>query len=340
MIDKYHLISHFLHWLPPELAHNVAIQLLRYFPVKNQIADLDLHPFSQDRMGIHFPHPIGLAAGFDKQGDVFHKLGQLGFSFLEIGSVTPKPQAGNPRPRLFRLPEQQAIINRYGFNSKGLNYMLNKLTTLKRTCITGINLGKNKQTIHDIDDFILGVNMLGDQADYLTLNISSPNTPGLRDLQNPLILQPLLKEVNRILRQKKRNIPLLVKLSPDMPLQEERRLVEFLVEQGIGGIIVSNSLFVEQGGLSGEPLKAKSTEMLKRVHLITEGKIPLIGCGGIASGQDAFEKLLAGAHLLQIYTAFVYQGPAIISRILKELNALFCEKGITHIQEITGRYST
>lgn len=328
------MITTLLHWLPPEIAHHLAIQLLRHFPVKNVITDLDIPELSQTLMGLHFPHPLGLAAGFDKDGEVFDKLGQLGFSFVEIGSITPRPQPGNPKPRLFRVPEQKAIINRYGFNSKGIEYMQQCLKRYPRTCITGINLGKNKETENAIDDFLLGATAFSKQADYFTLNISSPNTPGLRDLQNPETLKPILEGLRAILTTQK----LLVKLSPDMPLDLEARLVEFLVGR-VEGIIVSNTTMVEQGGLSGEPLKERATAMLKRVHQITQGQLILIGCGGISCGQDAYDKLLAGANLLQLYTSFIYQGPQVIRRVLLELKALFARDGIKNIQEINASNS-
>ncbi|MFU8797618.1 MAG: dihydroorotate dehydrogenase (quinone) [Gammaproteobacteria bacterium] len=305
-----------LHLLPPELAHDTAIKLLRFFPVKNIIADIDTKDLAQTLLGLHFPHPLGLAAGFDKHGDVSDKLGQLGFSFLEVGSVTPRPQPGNLKPRVFRVPEQHAIINRFGFNSKGLDYMQHKLEKRPRTCITGINLGKNKDSIHAEEDFVLGAQRLDKHADYFTINVSSPNTPGLRDLQTPNALEPIIREIRGVTQK-----PLFVKLSPDMALSQEKTLVEFLAEK-IDGIIVSNTTMVEGGGLSGPPLKQRSTDMLRRVYTITQGRIVLIGCGGISSGADAYEKLCAGAQLLQIYTAFIYQGPAVIRRILLELKAL------------------
>ena len=179
----YSLATKILHALPPETAHDVAIKMLRLLPAKSVISALDLTGFSQNLAGLHFPHPLGLAAGFDKHAEVFDKIGQLVFAFEEAGSITPRPQPGNPKPRLFRLTEQQAIINRYGFNSKGLGYANNGLRKYPRTSVVGINLGKNKETVNYIDDFLKGAEALIDHADYFTINVSSPNTPGLRDLQ-------------------------------------------------------------------------------------------------------------------------------------------------------------
>lgn len=341
----YPLATKILHLLPPETSHHLVIKMLRWLPVKNCIADMDLDIFSQKLMGLKFTHPLGLAAGFDKDAEVFDKLGQLGFSFVEIGSVTPRPQPGNPKPRLFRLTEQQAIINRYGFNSKGLDYATACLQKYSRTCTTGINLGKNKDAVNEIDDFLRGAKVLMNQADYFTINVSSPNTPGLRDLQKPESLKPIIDGIKNIIQQAKRDIPLLVKISPDMDIEQERVLIEFLVTAGIDGIIignttlsrvgVENSLYAsEQGGLSGPPLTNRATDVLRRVYSITQGRVVLIACGGITNGFDAYEKLRAGADLLQIYTSFVYQGPPVIHRILSELKVLFKRDGIKNIRDL------
>lgn len=343
----YKLSTWLLQQLPPEIAHHTAVNLLRYLPVQSMITDIDTTKLQQELMGFRFPHPLGLAAGFDKDAEVFDKLGQLGFSFVEVGSITPQPQPGNPKPRLFRLPQQQAIINRYGFNSKGVIYAAQNLQRFPRTCITGINLGKNKNTVDDIEDFLKVASLLASQADYFTINVSSPNTPGLRNLLNPESLKPIITGVQAIIRQQQRSIPLLVKISPDMTVEQETLLIEFLAEQAIAGIIISNTTLSregviglpfanEQGGLSGPPLATRTLAMLRQAYSITRGKILLIGCGGITCGKDAYEKLRAGANLLQIYTSFIYQGPDVIRRILLELNALLQRDGVRSISEITG----
>lgn len=337
----YSLITALLHFFPPETAHQLVITLLRLFPVKNSITDIDLRVLSQELLGLHFPHPLGLAAGFDKDAEVFHRLGQLGFSFVEIGTVTPEPQPGNPKPRLFRLKEQQAIINRYGFNSKGMDYVAKQLHQHPHRCITGVNIGKNKNTVDPVSDFLRGAEVLVDQADYLTINVSSPNTPGLRDLQTPEALEPIIDGIHAIVREKQRRVPLFVKISPDMTLEQETSLVEFLLEVAVDGIIVSNTTLGregvasrEVGGLSGPPLRSRSTSMLRRIYQMTQGSLVLIGCGGISSGQDAYEKLRAGADLLQLYTAFIYQGPAVLHRVLSELTLLLARDGVKSIREI------
>jgi len=342
----YQLTPFLLHLFKPEVAHHLAIRLLRLFPVSDVTASLDLTRLSQEIAGLKFPHPLGLAAGFDKDAEVFDKLGQLGFSFVEIGSVTPQAQPGNPKPRLFRVPDQQAIINRYGFNSKGLAYAAEQLQRYPHTCITGINLGKNKTSTNDVDDFLTGAATLVQQADYFTINVSSPNTPGLRDLQKPTALAPIVNGIQAIIRQSQRRIPLLVKLSPDMELAQESALIEFLAQENVDGLIISNTTLsragvsgqhaAEQGGLSGPPLRDLATAMIRRVHTLTEGKLLIVGCGGVGSGVDAYEKLQAGARLLQIYTAFIYQGPLAIRHILTDLNALLVRNGVRNVAEIVG----
>lgn len=336
-----------LHQLPPETAHDLAIKVLRFLPVKNIVANLDLGMFAQDIMGLHFAHPLGLAAGFDKHAEVFDRLGQLGFSFVEIGSVTPRSQPGNPKPRLFRLAEYQAIINRYGFNSKGMAYVAQQFQQRKKTCVTGINLGKNKDTNDPIEDFIKGAEQLAAYADYLVVNVSSPNTPGLRDMQSSTVLGPMIDKIKNIIAQQHRTIPLFIKLAPDLGIDQEAALVEFLVAKKVEGIITSNTTLSregveksnyaqEMGGLSGPALMTRSTEQLKRIYQITRGRCVLIGCGGISSGRDAYEKLRAGANLLQLYTAFVYQGPWVIKRVLTELKQLLERDGVKSLQEIIG----
>lgn len=344
----YNRLTKLLHLLPAEVAHHLSINMLRYFPVKNMIADIDVQDLTQDYWGLKFSHPLGLAAGFDKHAEVFDKLGQLGFSFVEIGSITPRPQPGNPKPRLFRLDEYQAIINRYGFNSKGMEFAAQSLNKYPRTCVMGINLGKNKETQNPIDDFLLGAEKLIDHASYFTINISSPNTPGLRDLQTPEALLPIIEGIQDIIRKKSTATPLLVKVSPDMTESQESALFEFLLDCAVDGIIIANTTTqregvqasqyaAEAGGLSGPPIRSRSTAMLRRAYQRAQGKIILIGCGGISSGYDAYEKLCAGANLLQIYTAFVYQGPQVIRRILLELKSLLAKAGVNHIREIIGK---
>jgi len=339
-----------LHRLPPEHAHHTAIKLLKYFPIKNVIEDLHLNEFSQTNRGMHFFHPIGFAAGFDKDAEVFHQLGAMGFSFVETGTVTPNPQPGNAKPRVFRIPEKEAIINSYGFNSKGAANAAMNIQKKNPQGILGVNLGVNKESKNPIDDFIKGAEIFISlqKAHYFTINVSSPNTPGLRDLQKPEYLKEIITGVKSVINQKNYTIPLWVKLSPDMPLEEETRLIEFLSMHSIDGIIISNTTVARpeltqthwenvRGGLSGKPLKSLSTLMLKRAYQITRGHIPLIGCGGISTGADAFEKICAGANLLQLYTSFIYHGPMVLRAILMDLKKLFIQHGIKNITEIIGQ---
>jgi dihydroorotate dehydrogenase len=345
----FNIALKFLQSLSPETAHHAAIHLLKWVPVKNVIDDIHLHEFAQICMGLHFSHPIGFAAGFDKDAEVFHQLGKIGFSFVETGTITPFSQPGNPKPRVFRIPEKEAIINSYGFNSKGAAYASNNIKKIYPHSILGVNLGINKNTINPIDDFLKGVEtFVGlNNVHYFTLNVSSPNTPGLRDLQTPEYLKEIITGLKDIIKQKNLSPPLIVKLSPDMSLQEETKLIEFLLEIKIDGMMISNTTLSRPGlektawaslpgGLSGKPLKSLSTEMLKRAYHITRGQIPLIGCGGVSTGQDAYEKICAGANLLQLYTAFIYKGPLVLRNIIMDLKKIFAGLGIKNISEIIG----
>lgn len=346
MMDKKILskwATNFLHLFPAETAHHLSIALLKMFSAANETRDLDLTIFPQELLGLKFAHPLGLAAGFDKNAEVFPNLLNMGFSFVEVGTVTPNPQPGNPLPRVFRLRKEQAIINRYGFNSKGLATMLENLQTFSAKGIIGVNLGKNK-TSEGIEDFIICAKVLAEKADYFTINVSSPNTPGLRDLQTPSALKEILAGIRDVIQPKK--IPLLVKISPDISFEQLTLLVEFLLEEQVEGMIISNTTISrenidekylhEAGGLSGPPLKQRSTELLRRAFQIAKGQLTLIGCGGISTGKDAYEKLCAGADLLQIYTAFIYQGPLVIRQILSELQMILARDGIRNIREIIG----
>lgn len=276
-------------------------------------------------MGLSFPNSVGLAAGLDSNGDYVDALSDLGFGFIEIGGVTPLPQDGNPRPRLFRLPEYDAIINRMGFCNKGADYAANRLAKTRYKGILGINITKNRDTPIEsaVTDYVTCIRKLKPYASYFTVNVSSPNTPGLRQLQNPDFLAPLLKA----LKHEAGNIPLVVKLSPDLSTDELNNLASVLTKDHIDGIIATNTTLAreaipespyrnEAGGLSGRPLTAQSTEVIRQLHAITKGSIPIIASGGIVDGKSAKEKLDAGASLVQVYTGFIYQGPRIIKNII------------------------
>ena len=295
--------------------------------------------------GLTFPNPIGLAAGFDKDARLAHVLPALGFGFIEVGSVTLRPQAGNPRPRLFRLPAYSAIINRMGFNGGGVDAAVERLSALnfnKRQAPVGINIGLNKDTAKEDapKEYAACFRALRDHGDYFAVNVSSPNTPGLRDLQERLQLEKILTAIQGDNKDKK---PVLVKISPDLSDEQLPDLVG-LIERMASGIIVSNTTITRpgipsdlpelQGGLSGAPLSALSTALIRKVHALTQGRLPIIGVGGVMTGADAFEKLRAGASLVELYTGLVYRGPSAAVRITRELLGLMRSNGYRTVAEV------
>jgi len=347
--------------LDPETSHHVAVFLasLGLLPKDTTRDPKVLHSVV---WGKHFSNPVGLAAGFDKDAQTMKGMQSLGFGFVEVGSITPKPQPGNPKPRVFRLIHDEAIINRYGFNSDGIDIVKNRLHSFRypngkhndwytepNTPIVGINLGKNKVTQNAIDDYVIGVSTLGSYADYLVVNVSSPNTPGLRDLQQQTELTELLSSViqerNKL---KEHRPPVLVKISPDITEQQKKDIAKVARNVGVDGIIVSNTTISrpdslarpatkEEGGLSGKPLQNKSTRLLAEMFcLLDDRSIPLIGVGGISNGQDAYDKIKAGASLVQLYTAMVYKGPGVVGEIKKELAELLKKDGYASVSEAVG----
>ncbi|MDA1070210.1 MAG: quinone-dependent dihydroorotate dehydrogenase [Proteobacteria bacterium] len=302
------------------------------------------------RFGLDFPHPLGLAAGFDKDARVAGRMLALGFGFVEIGTVTPRPQPGNPRPRIFRLPADGALINRLGFNNKGLEVAGARLAARRGRGIVGANIGRNKDSSDAVADYVAGFRALAPHADYVTVNISSPNTPGLRDLQAVASLRPLLEALTAERAQAAGAVaqrPLLLKLAPDLADADAVAAAELALEVGLDGLIVSNTTIArppdlggphagESGGLSGRPLLARSTELLGIIHRETGDALPLVGVGGIASAADAYAKIRAGACLLQLYTALVYRGPALVHEIAQGLVALLRRDGFTGIEQARG----
>lgn len=287
-------------------------------------------------MGIKFPNPVGLAAGLDKNGECIKAFEALGFGFIEIGTVTPRPQPGNDKPRIFRLPEANAIINRMGFNNKGVDYLVDQVIKAKYQGVLGINIGKNKDTPDENakDDYIHCMRKVYDFASYITVNISSPNTPGLRSLQYGEALNELLSalkaEQTSLAEKFGKYIPVAVKIAPDLNADEVTSIAKCLIANNIDGVIATNTTLArdkvahlpfgnEQGGLSGAPVKDKSTEVIKLLAKALDNKLPIIGVGGIASGADAQEKIAAGAKLVQVYTGFIYQGPKLIKDIVQTL---------------------
>ncbi|MEW6690867.1 MAG: quinone-dependent dihydroorotate dehydrogenase [Pseudomonadota bacterium] len=312
--------------LDPETAHHLALQL-------SALARLLARPPAAcpvSAMGLEFRNPVGLAAGFDKQAEHVDALAGLGFGFLELGGVTPLPQPGNPRPRLFRIPEAKAIINRYGLNSVGVDAFVQNLLRAKAKTIIGVNIGKNKDTPNDraAEDYERCLEALYPHVDYVSLNVSSPNTPGMRDLQEAAALSLLLRKMlhkRETLRQKHaRHVALALKIAPDLEDTEIRAIADVARRERIDGIIATNTTVsraaiqglpnaTEEGGLSGAPLRERSTRVLKLLSRALKNEIPLIGVGGILSGADAVEKLDAGASLVQLYTGLIYRGPALIA---------------------------
>ncbi|MBL8836168.1 MAG: quinone-dependent dihydroorotate dehydrogenase [Alphaproteobacteria bacterium] len=345
MIDPFRLARPLLHAIDPERAHGLAIRALALglTPAPRLPDD---PPLRQRLMGLDFANPIGLAAGFDKNAEVPDRALALGFGFVEVGTITPRPQAGNPRPRLFRLAEDEAVINRMGFNGDGLAVAQARLAARTRRGLVGANVGANKDSADPAADYATGAAALAPHADYLVCNVSSPNTPGLRDLQGARRLEALLARVMGALPAEARP-PVLVKIAPDLAEGDLADIVAVACDGGAAGIIVGNTTIArpaglrsrfaaEKGGLSGRPLFAPSTAILRSVARLAAGRLVLIGCGGISSGADAYAKIRAGAALVQIYSALVYHGPALVARIRRELARLLERDGFSDIRAAIG----
>jgi dihydroorotate dehydrogenase len=350
MSGLYSIVRPLLHAIDPEIAHDMTITGLKAGLVPRISFPIDAR-LNVNVLGIEFPNPLGLAAGFDKNAEVPDAMLAQGFGFVEVGSVTPRPQPGNPKPRLFRLSEDAAVINRMGFNNDGHARVLRRmLARSKQGGIVGLNLGANKDSEDRIADYALGAAAFNHVASYITVNVSSPNTPGLRQLQARTELQDLIKAVtetrDNAAKADNRRAPLVLKIAPDLTEAELEEVTDICLKMGIDGIIVSNTTIarpnlrspyaIETGGLSGAPLMVPSTICLARVHKLTNGKIPLIGAGGIASTEDAWQKLRAGASLLQMYSALVYQGPDLIQKILRGLLQQLDACGFQSVSSVTG----
>ncbi len=330
----FNLMKNVLFSMDPEQAHDWALSAMKLAYRTGTIRMIAPPAVAMPRqvMGLDFANPVGLAAGFDKSAEYVDALAALGFGFIEVGTLTPKPQAGNTKPRLFRLAEQQAIINRMGFNNKGVENAVRCLEKTRYRGVLGINLGKNADTPLEnaVDDYLIGFRALWKFASYITINISSPNTRGLRDLQQKVFLGAILhamkEEQTRIHQTEKKYIPLVIKLSPDMTDEQTSEAAEVILEEKIDGVIATNTTVArdgvmeskyanETGGLSGIPLCARSTHVIKTLTSAFQNKIPVIGSGGVMDEESAKDKLNAGAKLLQVYTGFIYHGPEIIRRI-------------------------
>ncbi len=340
--------SKFVDFLPPEFLHSLFIGFLKtqFYKKNDSFENLKIKVFGKE-----FNNPLGLAAGFDKNAEVIQGALNLGFGFLELGTVTPMPQYGNQKPRVFRIPEIEAVIQRLGFNNRGVEEFLDKLKKAQKIkSILGVNIGKNKNSKDFISDYHLLYQKLEAYSDYITINISSPNTPGLRDMQEKGNIEKLICSLSTIKKKK----PTFLKLSPDLSgknLENICRLV--LKNKFLNGLILTNTTIQrdelykkpvknswklgEEGGLSGTPLREKTNKIIKSAYQLTDGKITIIGVGGISTGRDAFEKISMGASLLQLYTSLIYNGPNVVMNILSDLSCSLKRKGIKNITDLVGK---
>lgn len=349
--DPYPLVRPFLFLMDPEDAHNLTMKMLGH-DLGPQFHGPDDEILKTEAFGIKFPNPIGLAAGLDKQATRMDAFMGFGFGHIEIGTVTPKPQTGNPRPRMFRASGAKALINRFGFNSEGVDVFAGRMKEWRekedRTHNPiGINIGKNKDTTDDAVDFVACFEKVWPHADYITVNVSSPNTPGLRDLQGRDRMADLLKRVTDARDKVRPDLPVLVKIAPDLDDAGVEDIAAVVKESKVQGVIISNTtlarpstipddIAAEAGGLSGPCLFGPSTRLLSKFYEMTEGKVPLIGCGGVSTGEEAYQKLRAGASLVQIYTALVFEGPLVVQKIKKELAHLIRRDGYKSVAEVVG----
>ncbi len=352
MADPYNLVRPLMMRLDPEKAHRLTLRLLKSGLPSLLSAGEDPPELATTLFGARLPNPIGLAAGFDKNAEVPDAMLRLGFGFVEVGTITPRPQNGNPPPRIFRLTEDRAVINRIGFANDGADNASKKLSKRRarmRPGKVGINIGANKDSEDRAEDYVTGLKRFAGMADYFTINISSPNTPGLRDLQTRDALADLIKRLveERAKIAAVRPTPMMLKIAPDLTPEEIADITAVVLEHGVDGMIVSNTttsrpdslqspLKEETGGLSGAPLKTLALGTLKTVYAHTRGHIPLIGVGGISSGADAYARIRAGADVVQLYSALVYEGPGLVRRIKDDLAALLRVDGFTAISDAVG----
>lgn len=335
--------------LEPELAHSLAIKALKFGyipPFKQENNEL----LKTNIFGKNITNLIGMAAGFDKDAEVYNSLFKLGYGFVEVGTVTPLKQYGNPKPRMFRLEEDKALINRLGFNSSGAESVCSRIKNNPPKSLLGINIGPNKDTSNRINDYLIGLRTFYNLADYLTINISSPNTENLRSFHNQQELENLISAIDKEKKVLKTKIPTTIKISPDISGNQIDQIAEVLLNYNIPAIIISNttennrdslvnSNKYQKGGLSGKPLEEKSNLLIKKFYKIFQGKIKIIGVGGVDSGKSVYEKLLCGANLIQLYTGMVYEGPNIVNKIIEELNGILKKEGISDLNTIIGSKS-
>jgi len=332
--------------LDPERAHDLAIMALKFnFISQRKIKNNE--SIQTEIFGKKIPNPIGIAAGFDKDAEVYNSLFKLGFGFVEVGTVTPLDQYGNPKPRVFRLEEDEALINRLGFNSSGIEKVRSRIISNTPKGLFGINIGPNKDTNNRQEDYLIGLRKFFNLADYLTINISSPNTENLRSFHNEDELNELLNLIEKEKKILKTKVPIVVKISPDIQDENINIISDLLLKHNVKAVIISNTTDrnrenlsninkLEKGGLSGKPLEKKSNILINKFYRILKNKIKIIGVGGVDSGQSAYEKIINGASLVQLYTGMVYQGPNIASKITEELINILNKEGIKNISDIVG----
>jgi dihydroorotate dehydrogenase len=332
----------------PEKAHSLAIKSLKFNLVPNVFDENKNDPIFQAKIfDKDLDNPIGMAAGFDKNAEVYNSLFKLGFGFVEVGTITPLKQYGNPKPRVFRLVEDEALINRLGFNNQGAQIVKERIKRNKKLGLLGINVGPNKDSSDRLNDYLIGLKTFHEEADYITINISSPNTENLRTFHEGDKLQDLLKSIMEERKNLKSNIPIAVKVSPDISEDQVNQISEILLRYEIKAIIVSNTSEAtrdklsniqrhQKGGLSGKPIEKKSNILINKFHKLLKGKIKIIGVGGVDSGQAAYDKFIAGADFVQLYTGMVFKGPNIAGIIKKDLKELLIRDGVKNYTEIIG----
>ena len=334
--------------IDPEKAHNLAIQSLKFNLVSNVFDENKDDPIFKTKIfDKELDNPIGIAAGFDKNAEVYNALFRLGFGFVEVGTITPLKQYGNPKPRVFRLVEDEALINRLGFNNHGAEVILDRIKSNNQLGLLGINIGPNKDSNNRMNDYLIGLKTFHEVADYITINISSPNTENLRNFHEESKLQDLLTSILKEKNDLKSKVPIAVKISPDIDENQINLISEILLENEIKAIIISNTSESsrdklsdiqrhQKGGLSGKPIETKSNILINKFYKLLKGKIKIIGVGGVDSGQAAYDKFLAGADFVQLYTGMVFKGPNIAGIIKKDLKELLINDGVKNFSEIIG----
>jgi len=344
----FNIFKFFLYKIEPEKAHKISIVLInKYFakmPLSSNYLDKNLY---QKIFNLSFDNPLGLAAGFDKNAEIYNQVDKFGFGFTEIGTITPKPQEGNLKPRVFRLIQDKAIINRLGFPNEGMDEITKKMKKNIPKGICGVNIGPNKENATSIDDYLLCFDQFFELASYIAINISSPNTPKLRSLHNNEKITELIDAIKKRRAEKKSNVPIILKVSPDIEEDKIEGICNILLEKSMDGVILTNTTIrnknslssehrIQDGGLSGEPLNEISNKIIQKFYLRLGRSIPIIGAGGVSSGATAYEKIKSGASLLQLYTALIYEGPYVAKKINKELSNLIKLNGYNNISEVIG----